>query len=107
MSNLLEMPTIDRNVETVGISGLRKLDRKRLKSFDSNKMLVIQDHNTPLAVVLGYEKYLILQDQLKAMMETFEIFSDPDEFKQLIEGYAQALGGRSRGIAKIRKDLAK
>lgn len=103
-----DLPMIDRNIEHVGLSGLKKLDKKRLREVDDkNKMLVIQDHNTPLAVLLSYEKYLIIQDQLKAVMETFELFGDLDELRGVLAGIRDAQEGKTRSIEEIRKSLKK
>ena len=41
-----EIPYIDPNVEHVGVSKLRTLSGKRLRSFE--KTLVIQENDTPL-----------------------------------------------------------
>ena len=54
------IPRIDRSVEHVGISRLRKLNSDDLKTME--KTLVLQENDQPLAVLLTYEKFLVLQD---------------------------------------------
>lgn len=103
-----DLPIINRNIEHVGLSGLKKLDKKRLREVDDkNKMLVIQDHNTPLAVLLSYEKYLIIQDQLQAVMETVDLFGDLDELRGVIAGLQDVLDGKTKSLEEIRKSLKK
>lgn len=100
----LDLRKIDRKIEHVGVSGLRKLDRKRLRSVE-DKMIVIQDHNEPLAVLLSYEKYLIIQDQLEALMNTVEVLNDPVELEGLLAGLAEASDGKTKSIEDIRRNL--
>ena len=97
------IPYIDPNVEHVGVSNLRQLDSKKLRKLD--KTFVIQDHNTPLAVLLSYEQYLIIQDQLQSVMDTFEIFANPAETGMLISGLQDLKEGRTRNLDEIRSDL--
>lgn len=104
MGATTDIPRIDPNVEHVGVSSLRKLDRKRLRNFE-DKMLVIQDNHTPVAVLLSYEKYLTIQDRLEAMMDTVELLNDKDELKLLIQGLQEMKELRSKSIADIRRDL--
>src|SRR5258706_12389046 len=78
------IPYIAPNVEHVGISNLRQLDSKKVRKLD--KTFVINDHNTPLAVLLSYEQYLIIQDQLQSVMDTFEILANSAEAEALISG---------------------
>jgi PHD/YefM family antitoxin component YafN of YafNO toxin-antitoxin module len=98
------MPIIDRKVKYQGLSGLRKLDGKQLRELDDS-MLVIQEHNSPLAVMLSYEKYLILQDQLHTAMETLELLGDPDELSALLAGLKDVRSGRVESLEDIRKGL--
>lgn len=56
----IEMPVIDKRIEFVGTSRLRKLNADALRKFTSNVM-VVQDSEEPIAVVMGYGLYMKLQ----------------------------------------------
>lgn len=102
-AGLGDIPYIDRNVEHVGVSHLRTLDGKKLRHVE--KTLVIQEHNKPIAVLLSYEQYLIIQDKLQSVMETFEILASKDEMKLLRAGINDINSGKTRSIEDIRKSL--
>jgi hypothetical protein len=57
------IPYIDPKVRHVGVSKLRELNATKLKELgqDNEQTLVIQDNDQPLAVLLSYEKFLIMQ----------------------------------------------
>lgn len=97
------VPYIDPNVEHVGVSRLRSLNATNLRNFD--KTLVIQDNNTPLAVLLAYDQFLSMQRQLQAVLETVEVLTDEDEITALIEGLKAISGGKSRPLSEIRAAL--
>jgi PHD/YefM family antitoxin component YafN of YafNO toxin-antitoxin module len=97
------IPYIDRNVEHVGVSSLRQLDGKKLRKLD--KTFVIQEHNAPLAVLLSYEQYLIIQDQLQSVMDTVEVLANPSEMEMLISGFEDARKGQTRDLEEIRSSL--
>ena len=94
---------IDPNLEYLGVSGLRQLDGKKLRKLD--KTFLIQEHNAPLAVLLSYEQYLIIQDQLQSVMDTFEILANKSESEMLISGLDDARAGRTRDLEEIRSSL--
>ena len=52
----LSIPFIDQNVEHVGTTKLRELNSTKLRN--NTKTLVIQENDTPLAVLLNYERFL-------------------------------------------------
>ena len=100
------MPIIDDRVEHVGVSRLRKFDGKTLKQdMAANKAFVIKERNQPLAVLLGYEQYLIIQNKLKAVMETLEIISNSEETQMLIAGLREAAAGQTRSLQEIRTSI--
>ena len=101
----ISMPIIDRKIKYQGISGLRKLDGKQLRALDDN-MIVIQEHNSPLAVMLSYEKYLVLQDQLQAVMETIDVLGSPEELSALLAGVRDVGESRVESLDDIRKGLS-
>lgn|ERR1700682_6161406 len=81
---------IDPTVEHVGVSKLRQLNATNLSTF--SKMLVIQDNNTPLAVLLKYEQYLIMQNKLKTALETIQMLKNSSA--GVMEGIRDAENGR-------------
>lgn len=99
-----EIPYIDPTVEHVGVSRLRKLNASNLRAND--KTLVIQDNETPVAVLLAYEKFLCMQREMEALLQTLEVFSDEEERRLLISGYKSSLVGQTNSIDAIRRSLA-
>jgi|SRR5579859_1236519 len=71
MSEQNNIPVIDPRIEYVGASRLRTLNTANLGKLD--KMLVIQDNDKPLAVLLNYEQYLIIQNKLQSLLKTVEL----------------------------------
>ena len=96
------VPYIDPNVEHVGVSRLRTLNATNLRNF---KTLVIQDNNTPLAVLLTYDQFLTMQRQLQAVLDTLEVLTDDEECAALREGLKAVREGRTRPLAEIRAGL--
>ena len=63
-ANQVSIPYLDPSVQHVGISRLRALNVTQLRDLD--KTLVIQDNDKPLAVLLKYEHFLTMQEQILA-----------------------------------------
>lgn len=61
--NQVSIPYLDPNVQHVGISNLRALNRTPLRDLD--KTLVIQDNDKPLAVLLKYEHFMAMQKRMR------------------------------------------
>ena len=99
------VPYIDPNVEHVGVSRLRTLNATNLRNFD--KALVIQDNDTPLAVLLSYDQFLLMQTQLQAVLATIEVITDEDERTALTQGLEAVRGGRTKPLSQIRAELKK
>jgi hypothetical protein len=97
------IPYIDPNVEHVGVSRLRTLNATNLRHFD--KALVIQDNDTPLAVLLTYEQFLSMQRQLQAVLETVEVITDDEECSALAAGLQALSEGRTKPLSEIRAAL--
>ena len=96
------VPYIDPNVEHVGVSRLRTLNATNLRNF---KTLVIQDNNTPLAVLLTYDQFLTMQKRLQAVLETIEVLTDDEECAALRAGLKAVQEGHTRPLAEIRAGL--
>ena len=61
-ANQVSIPYLDPSVQHVGISKLRALNIEQLRDLD--KTLVIQDNYKPLAVLLRYEHFMTMQEQI-------------------------------------------
>ena len=103
MATASSIPYIDPNVEHVGVSHLRKLNATNLRSQE--KALVIQDNETPLAVLLTYEQYLIIQQQLRSIVDTIEVLTDESESAALNAGLKDVRAGRITPLSEIRAAL--
>jgi len=99
------LPYIDPNVEHVGVSRLRKLNATNLRHF--HRALVIQDNDTPLAVLLTYDQFLLMQRQLQAVLETVDVLADDEERSALVEGLRAVSQGRTKPLSEIRAALNK
>lgn len=102
-TNPESIPYIDPRVEHVGLSRLRRLNGAALRKVE--KTMVIQDQDEPLAVLLSYEQYLLIQDQLQAVLNTVELLSDPMEAEALGAGLRDAAEGKSTSLKEIRASL--
>lgn len=97
------VPYIDPSVEHVGVSRLRSLNAKTLRGID--KTLVFQENDTPLAVLLKYEQFLIMQRQLQSLLDTIEVIIDKDDREALMAGLSDVQNGRLKSLAEIKADL--
>jgi len=98
-----EIPRIDPSVKHVGVSKLRKLNSSDLRN--SNETLVLQENDTPLAVLLKYENYLILQNQLDSLMATIEVLTS--ESDDLRAGLEDLRSGRTKPLSEVMASLKK
>lgn len=102
--NFASVPYIDPKVEHVGVSKLRALNATNLRTINT---LVIQENDNPLAVLLKYEQYLIMQNQLFQLLEALEIAMNEEERNALRSGLADLKAGRVASISQIRRSLRK
>ena len=96
---------INPNVRTVGVSKLRSFNASKLRGID--KTLVIQENDQPLAVLLKYEEFLIMQKQLMAVLETQAVMSDKDEINSIVSGLNDVKAGKTKTIEEVRNSLGK
>jgi hypothetical protein len=96
-------PVIDPSIKHVGVSKLRELNATALKETDDT--FVIQDNNTPLAVLLTYEKFLNMQQELMSVINTLELLTDSRELAGVLAGIEQFNAGRARPLAEIEAEL--
>lgn len=87
------------------LNPLRELNSAKLKN--NRKTLVIQENDTPLAVLLNYEQFLIMQNQLFSLLETIDVLANQTEVEALRAGLADFQEGRTTSIADIRAALNK
>jgi PHD/YefM family antitoxin component YafN of YafNO toxin-antitoxin module len=105
MSAAIAYPVIDPTIKHVGVSKLRELNAATLKGTEDT--FVIQDNNTPLAVLLSYEKFLIMQQQLMSVLNTLELMSEQKELEGLLAGIGDFTAGRVRPLADVEAELTK
>ncbi len=101
----LDIPKIDPNVRHVGVSKLRKLNSHDLREIEET--LVLQENDTPLAVLVKYEKYLILQNELESLMATVELLTHKEETAALLAGLKDFAAGRTKTLSEIKSSLSK
>ena len=99
------MPLIDPSVKHVGVSKLRELNVAKLRNTEDT--LVIQDNDQPLAVLLTYQKFLEIQQQLTSMLNLVDLYMEKQELEGLRAGLADLKAGRVRSLAEIEADLLK
>ena len=100
---MADIPLIDRSVKYVGASKLRDLNAATLK--ESTDTFVIQDNDGPISVILSYEKYLAMQDQLLGVVSTMDLLSDRAELKGVIAGLGDVTESRTRSLMEIKARL--
>jgi PHD/YefM family antitoxin component YafN of YafNO toxin-antitoxin module len=101
----LNIPKIDPNVRHVGVSKLRKLNSDDLRKIEET--LVLQENDTPLAVLVKYEKYLILQNELESLMATVELLTNKEETAALLAGLKDFEAGRTKPLSEIKASLGR
>jgi hypothetical protein len=98
-------PVIDPTIKHVGVSKLRELNATALR--ETQDTFVIQDNNTPLAVLLTYEKFLTMQQELLSVMNTLELLTDSKELVGVLAGIEEMRAGQGRPLAEIEAALEK
>jgi PHD/YefM family antitoxin component YafN of YafNO toxin-antitoxin module len=93
------IPYIDPNVEHVGVSKLRTLNATNLSKF--RKTFVIQDNDTPLAVLLNYEQFLIIQSKLQSLLNTIDLLMRKEDAQAVRSGLEDLEAGRARPLREI------
>lgn len=105
MGNVERIPHIDPNVKHVGVSKLRGLNAEKLR--DTEDTLVIQENDKPLAVLLTYDRFLAMQEELMAVARTVEMLSDNAELAALRQAASDIKAGRTRTLDAIDADHKK
>jgi hypothetical protein len=97
------IPFVDPNVEHVGVSKLRTLNASNLSRV--SKMLVIQDNDTPLAVLLNYDQFLTIQNKLQEALDTIEVLSKKETATGLHNGLKDISEGRITPLSEVDPNL--
>ena len=99
------IPFLDPAVEHVGVSKLRMFNATNLGKI--KKMLVIQDNDSPLAVLLSYSQYLAIQSKLQEALDAVELLSKKENVERLLASLQDISEGRISPLAKgTRNELA-
>lgn len=99
------VPYIDTSISDIGVSQLRKLNATELRK--TKKTLVVRDNNVPLAVVLKYEQFLVMQNKLEAALKTVDLLSKKDDARAVLESLRDAAQGKGIDLAEIAPELLK
>ncbi len=100
------IPNIDPSVKHVGVSKLRDLNASKLKE-QTDETLVIQENDTPLAVLLSYKRFQQIREEFNALIGMIELLADEKERKGIIAAFEDIKNGRVRSLAEVEADLEK
>lgn len=100
------IPSIDPNVRFVGVSKLRSLNATKLRE-QTDKTWVIQENDTPVAVLLSYKRFLEIQEEFNAVTSMIELLSGEAERKGLLSAFEDLRAGRVRSLREIEAELKK
>jgi hypothetical protein len=101
----VNIPLIDPSVKYLGVSKLRKLSASSLRETDNT--FVIQENDRPLAVLISFEKFLLIQERLMSVLNTIELVTNEADLTGVKAGLAAVTEGRTRSLADIRADIKK
>jgi len=98
------IPNIDPNVKYVGVSKLRDLNATKLKE-QNEETLVIQENDTPLAVLFSYKRFLAIKEEFNAVISMIELLSNDQERNGLLAAFEDLRAGRVRPLSDIEAEL--
>jgi hypothetical protein len=99
-------PHLDPTVKYVNASKLRELSSsERLR--ETTDTFVIQEDSKPIRVLLTYEKYLAMQEELGAVARTVEMLSDAVEREALRKAAEDMKAGRVKTLEQIDEEVKK
>jgi hypothetical protein len=99
----MSIPLLDPSVRYVGVSKLRDLNATKLKQFEET--FVFQDNDNPVAVLLSYEKYLAIQNEMLGVVNTMELMSEKSELQGILAGLQDVSEDRTNSFAEIKARL--
>jgi PHD/YefM family antitoxin component YafN of YafNO toxin-antitoxin module len=97
------VPYIDTSISDIGVSQLRKLNATELRR--SKKTLVVRENNVPLAVVLKYEQFLVMQNKLEAAQRTVDLLTKNKDVQAVIEALKDAAQGKGTDLSEIAPEV--
>jgi PHD/YefM family antitoxin component YafN of YafNO toxin-antitoxin module len=97
------VPYIDTTITDIGVSQLRKLNATDLR--EAKKTLVVRDNNEPLAVVLKYEQFLVMQNKLEAALKTVDLLTKRKDAQAVLEALQDAAKGKGVELSEISPEL--
>jgi hypothetical protein len=100
------IPNIDPNVKHVGVSKLRDLNATKLKE-QNEQTLVIQENDTPLAVLFSYKRFLAIRQEFDAMASMIELLASDVEKKGILAAFEDIATGRVRPFQEFEAELEK
>ena len=100
------MPNIDPSVRYVGVSKLRHLNATNLRE-QSDDTLVVQENDTPLAVLFSYKRFIQMKEEFNAMLSMIELLASESERNSLLAAFEDIKAGRVRSLSEIEADLEK
>jgi len=74
---------------------------------DIDKTLVIQENDQPLAVLVKYEDFMAMQEQLLAVLETQSVLANKNVVDSILAAKGEAESGNTRSIDEVRESLKK
>jgi len=104
MATISAIPVIDPDVKFVGVSKLRDLNATKLRD-NAQTMYVFQDNDQPLAVLLSYDRYLTMQNQLEGVVGLLEILTSEKERDGVVAGLQDSTAGRVKSFSQIKAAL--
>jgi len=97
------VPYIDPSIDDIGVSQLRKLNATDLRK--AKKTLVVRDNNEPLAVVLKYEQFLVMQNKLQEALSTVDLLTQKKDAQAVIESLRAAAEGKGVELSDLAPEL--
>jgi len=97
-------PDINPHIKFVGVSKLRDLNATKLRE-QTDDALVIQENDTPLSVLLSYERYQAMRQEFNAMLSMIEMLANDHERNGLLKAFEDLRAGRVRSLAEVEADL--
>lgn len=97
---------INPQIKFVGVSKLRDLNATKLRE-QADDALVIQENDTPLSVLMSYQRYLAMREEFNALLSIIEVLSNEQEREGLLKAFEDLRKGRVRSLAEIDADLEK
>jgi len=105
MATVEKHPHIDPTVKHVGVSKLRGLNAEKLK--ETTDTFVIQENDRPLAVLITYDKFLAMQEELMSVARTVAMLSDKTELAALKAAMADVEAERIQSLDDIDRERKK